>query len=361
MPYLFDFGISQEDPLTEQRALDIRPFDRILTVASGGEVPLGLMSLQENLHLHAVDISAPQVYLSRLKLLAALHVPFPDNGAFLGYAPMPATQRTELYRELLRPLLPPEEAAFWDQHPTDMAKGIVHAGRFEQFIAKFRAVAGFFVGHRNLRRLIECHSREEQEQVFNDFIAPRRRLRWLFKIAFHPAVYKNRGLQEQALIHAGKSTGERFYSKFRSFCTDSPAKDNYFLQFFLLGRCISATAYPEYLQARNRNCLAGNAENLSLKQSSLQDAIAAQPKGFYSKIHLSNIGDWTQEADFAQFLSKLESQCTPGTKLCYRYLQKNHFPNADPPGFMIDRAAGSRLEALDRFPFYGILPVEVKS
>jgi S-adenosylmethionine:diacylglycerol 3-amino-3-carboxypropyl transferase len=58
MAVLFDFGISQEDASTEQFVLGVNPADRILSVASGGEVPLSLLSLNDNITICAVDLSA---------------------------------------------------------------------------------------------------------------------------------------------------------------------------------------------------------------------------------------------------------------------------------------------------------------
>lgn len=65
MAILFDFGISQEDPLTEQLVLDVKPTDQILSVASGGEVPLSLLSLNENITISAVDISEDSIIFNR--------------------------------------------------------------------------------------------------------------------------------------------------------------------------------------------------------------------------------------------------------------------------------------------------------
>ena len=65
----------------------------------------------------------------------------------------------------------------------------------------------------------------------------------IFAIAFHPSVYKKRGLQEQALLHADGDTGLRFFQKFGGFCAATPARQNYFLQYFLTGKCLFPRTY----------------------------------------------------------------------------------------------------------------------
>lgn len=70
---LYDFCISQDDPATELRALNLSLGDRVLCVASAGEVPLELLvNSDESIKIDAVDISGPQLYLSNLKFKAAM-------------------------------------------------------------------------------------------------------------------------------------------------------------------------------------------------------------------------------------------------------------------------------------------------
>ena len=84
MKAAYDFGLSQEDYQTEQAVLDLQPGDRLLCIASGGEVPLNLLCSHRDVDITAVDISAAQIHLCRLKLLAALRFSFPLNCFFLG-------------------------------------------------------------------------------------------------------------------------------------------------------------------------------------------------------------------------------------------------------------------------------------
>jgi len=64
------YGISQEDVLTEFRALDISLNDSLLCIASGGDLPLNILALQD-LDILAVDKSPDQIKLCRIKQIAA--------------------------------------------------------------------------------------------------------------------------------------------------------------------------------------------------------------------------------------------------------------------------------------------------
>jgi S-adenosylmethionine:diacylglycerol 3-amino-3-carboxypropyl transferase len=169
MAILFDFGISQEDSLTEQLVLDIKSADRILSVASGGEVPLSLLSLNENITICAVDISEEQIKLCRLKLMAAIYVDFPLNGGFLGYSKLKEKERSKIYKTTIRPLLSGEDKLFWDKNLKFIEKGVVNAGRFENYMQQLRFIVYLFLGKKNIRRLIKSQSQEEQLKVFQGY------------------------------------------------------------------------------------------------------------------------------------------------------------------------------------------------
>lgn len=354
-PFLFDFGLSQEDPLTEQFILDVKPGDRILSLASAGDVPLSLLGMNENIDIKAVDISESQIKLCRLKMVSAIYLECPLNGQFLGYMRCDSGKREQLYKDIVRPVLKAEDASFWDENIYFIRNGIINAGRFERYIRKLKSVASLFIGRENLRNLINASDAEDQKRIFENKVATRKSLQLIFRIAFHPAIYRKRGLQDQALIHANKSTGERFYEKFRDFCTANPASENYFLQYFLTGNCITPESLPHYLKAENRNRIAANASRIDFQTISLQEALMEYPVGYFTGVHLSNLGDWSDEHQFADLLKLIRSQCNPGTKICYRYLQKNHFLSQGREDFAIDIEKSAMAERKDRFPFYGIL------
>lgn len=63
--YLYDFGLSQDDPLSELRVLHLREGDRVLCIASAGEVPLELLvASPDSVKIDAMDIAENQLFLS---------------------------------------------------------------------------------------------------------------------------------------------------------------------------------------------------------------------------------------------------------------------------------------------------------
>lgn len=358
MKHVFDFGVSQEDFKTEQAVLEIAPGDRILSVASGGEVALNLLCSNNNVSITAVDISIPQLFLARLKLSAAIHLNFPENGYFLGYGKMKNRQRLGLFKQYIYNYLDEDEQAFWNKSTGAIEQGVVNVGRFELYVKKLRAFASLAIGKSNVEALINCTTTGDQEALFDKKIASRKAVQYLFKIAFHPRLYKNRGLSSTGLMHANNNTGERYFNSFRQFCTGTLAGNNFFLQYFLLGECKTLNALPEYLHDANRMRLKERIGKLTFQQSAVMDLLKDGTTGLYNKVHLSNIGDWLNEDDFKGLLQVLKEKLEPSAKLCYRYLQKNQLDKINDKTLLIQDCIS--LQERDRFPFYSTLSITIK-
>ena len=355
MKPLFDFGVSQEDAFSEQESLDLQSKDTLLCIASAGEIPLNLASMNKDLHANAVDVSREQLILCRLKLMTALTIGAPENAGFLGYMKMDQERRLEIFEKLC-PLLENADQLFWKQNIKAIKKGVINCGRFEMFLQKLRIFAQLIIGRKNLDSLINCSAIRQQVEIFDRKIAKRKALKVLFKVCFHPKIYRNRGLKKQGLIHASGRSGEIFYNKFRTLCTGSIASENYFLQYFLLGAC-KANAIPEYLKKENREILKSNLSCLSFSQLSIEEALVVSPFYRYNKIHLSNVGDWMSVESFESLLNIIQKKVPKNGKLSYRYLQKNHFQDRLYEDFRINDLLSAELERKDRFPFYSVLPV----
>lgn len=356
MQTLYDFGVSQEDPRTEFQLLDLQENDRLLCIASGGEMPISLLCYQPSLKITAVDISLAQLYLCKLKMQVARSLPFPINGKFLGYGWYDSKRRREIYLDEINKLLSKDEQRFWIKNLIAIEEGVVHKGKFEIYLKNLRWMFQMLIGKTNLNRLLACMTLEEQTMVFEEHIDRRKGLSTFFKIAFHPSVYKNRGLREEAMLHSSKDTGIYFFNKFKDFCTKTLVSENYFFQFFLTGSCNNNDAYPDYLREKNRLLLDEHADNIHWKNISLQGELAANNPGYYNKIHLSNIGDWLSSQEFKVIMDIVCRQCIGDERMVYRYLQKNHFISLDLCDGKFNVQAVD-LRNTDRFPFYELLTI----
>ena len=167
MKPLYNYGISQEDARTERRALDIREGDRLLCVASAGEVPLNLLAIG-TVAIEAVDISGTQLFLCRLKMAACRILEPQEAAALLGFMDAPAEKRKRLF-DRTAAYLDDDDRSFWAANMTAVERGPVHAGRFEGYLERWRPAALAVLGKRKLRRLFEQNTVADQREYFDRY------------------------------------------------------------------------------------------------------------------------------------------------------------------------------------------------
>lgn len=358
--YLYDFGLSQDDPMTELRALDIKPDDRLLSIASAGELPLSILA-HAPLLIDAVDISNGQLYLSKLKLATVLALDSEEAARFLGYISCDREQRLRLLSRV-EEYLDESGRRFWDDHLFVFRKGPLHYGRHERYMAKFRRLGLYLLGgEKKLYGLFECENSGDQEEYFDNVLRSEVMKR-LFHIVFHPKLYKRRGIPEQGFIHEGeRNLAEFFFSRFRSFCTSTPARENYFLQFSLLGSVVYYEALPDFLQDKGISVIRLHHHNIRYRHISYADIIRQSPEGTYNKFALSNLCDWMKRDAFINLLQLLVEKADVSSKALLRFVHCAHaLPDNLDRAIIPDPGRGELLSQKDRFPFCNLVPMDIR-
>lgn len=359
MEPLWNFGISQEDARSELLALQLEGSDHVLSVASAGEVALNLAAMSDA-SIVAVDTSLPQILLCELKLASALRLE-PDVAAgFLGYTSMRSEHRLSLLADLA-PGLAPRTRLFWDEHRGEIAKGIIGRARFERYLGRYQELALLLLGRQHVRALLECPTVEEQRDYFDRHFRASL-LRGLFKLAFHPRVYRNRGMAAQGLTHSReRDIATFFFDRFRDFCTSTPARENCYYQYSFFGHVTHATGLPEFLSPAGVARLRRRGRPLRFLHAEYGEHLSSQPVGTYNKFHLSNIGDWMSVPAFAQLCTLIAKSAGPSGRGVMRYIHKDHgAPAALATAMVLDRARGDEIVRGDRYPFYNIVPFDLR-
>ena len=360
MKFLFNFGFSQDDAETERKALDLQPGDKVLCIASAGEVPLNLLAFSD-VFIDAVDISLPQLSLAKLKLTAAIHLDPKEAARFLGYLPATTEERHRAFRHLADHL-DPSERTFWKQHPEMFSKGAVNLGRFEQYLSRFNWLGLKILNKKKVLGLFSFDDVAEQREYFDRYLETRR-VKLIFKIAFHPKIYRKRGMDEAGLIHSGRrNIADFFYAKFRDFCTATLARKNYFLQFMLFNRILFDEALPEYLSEEGNGALRKRSGQLKFYHTSITNYLKNQAQGAFNKFALSNIGDWMTGEEYAELLHLIEQKAQKPGRILLRYIHYAHKIPEDLQHIILpEYTFGQELEKVDRFPFYNLIPMSIKT
>lgn len=360
MSHIFDFGISQEDALIEQLALDINNGDSLLCISSAGEVPLNLLALND-IKIKTVDISINQNHLTKLKFNSIRSLEPMEAAKFLGFTKSTQQCRKCLYKRVFG-FMDEDEKLFWNHHPEVIHNGAIHSARFEKYITKFNGIALRVIGKKNMYQLFEIDTIEEQKEFFdrniNSFL-----LKKIFQITFHPRIYKNRGIPSDGLRYSdNKKISDFFFKKFRYFCCSTLARRNYYLQFTFFNQVLFPEALPEYLSDEGINRIRRNCKALEISTISYVDALKQCRKGEFNKFHLSNIGDWMDKDEFASLLRLINEKSSALGRINSRYIYYKHpIPDDLKEYFLADKQLEKKLTKQDRYPFYGLSPIIINS
>jgi S-adenosylmethionine-diacylglycerol 3-amino-3-carboxypropyl transferase len=358
MTHRLNFGFSQEDEFTEAAALCVED-GIVLSVASAGDTALSLLALGAR-QVIAVDINEPQLHLCRLKAAAIECLEREAAAALLGFTVGSTSNRQRWFTQCTN-ALPAATEEFWRAHESALcSRGAIWCGRYEQFIRRVQQIVRPLLGA-TFAELFHCTTGSEQQELFDDRIG-RPWLKAFFRLAFHPSIFSRCGIDPQSLEHRQDPIplGEQYWATFRSFCIDTPASLNPWLQLHTIGRLVSLDAVPSYLTAPGFAKVKQGLDRLRWVNCDLLAYVRDQLPAEVNKVHLSNIPDWFGAEEFGQVLCDLAGKLQPQSRLVWRYLHVNRqLPAQLPRPVYIDSDLGSRLREKDRFPFYTIVPAQI--
>jgi S-adenosylmethionine-diacylglycerol 3-amino-3-carboxypropyl transferase len=307
-----------EDPQLDRAALGIDKDDIVLSITSGGCNLLAFL-LDDPRKVIALDVNPHQGYLLELKMAAFRMLSYRRNLEFFGVRP--SSTRVACYRRRLRPCLSSDAARFWDGHPRKIARGIIHAGRYERYMRLLRktVVAGF--GKRRLiKRMFEADGPAAREKLYREkwqgvwwkFLTGVMLSRRLNALLFDKAFF--------AYLDRDFSFGRHFAAKAERALVRLPMKENYFLSYILLGRFYDEAFLPVYLRRENFSAIRDRLDRVEIVTDSCEDFFAKLEDSSISKFNFSNIFEWMSPAAFENLLRETVRVARDGAVLTYRNL-----------------------------------------
>jgi S-adenosylmethionine-diacylglycerol 3-amino-3-carboxypropyl transferase len=350
---LYTFGVSQEDERVDATALALGAGDRVLCVASAGETPLSLLALGAG-EVTAVDPNPGQLHLTALKLGAICALPRDRALRFLGFFRASVDERREDLAAVF-PFLGAEARAFWERHRRAALRGAIGQASFERYVRAFVALAKLVFARRRVEGLFGATDLETQAEHFDRHIGVPA-VRAFFRVAFEPRLFARGRLDAQAV---SDSFGERYFARFRDFCTAMPARDNFVLQLAMLGQILSADAAPACFSEAGMAVIRARADRLRLVRGDIRTVLETEPVAAFDKIQLSNIGDWMPAEAFDAVLGAVANRIARPGRVVFRSLRAE-IPGDIKTPLRVERALGEQLAASERCPFWVVVPARLE-
>jgi S-adenosylmethionine-diacylglycerol 3-amino-3-carboxypropyl transferase len=354
------YGACWEDLAIARTALRVPRGGLVVAIGSAGDNALGLL-LDDPRRVVAVDLNPAQTALIELKVAALRSAPS-ELATFVGGIPdgEPARNARLARFEMVRPRLSGRAARHWDARIEEIEGGVIHAGRFERYLAWFRrGLLPVVPGGEVVRQMLAARDVAEQARLYRerwDSHAWRALFRVFFSRRLMAAIGRDPAFFDQ---FDGGQTGAHFLARAIEGLTATPIRRNPYLTFILTGSYRLPEAAPIYLQPAHAAVIAARADRLQVVTASLTDVLRELPDRAVDAFYLSDIFELVDPDAYAHTLAEIARTGRPGARLCYW----NNLVSRTRPASLADRlssetALAERLHAVDRAFIYSRFVVE---
>lgn len=280
---------------------------RVLSIASSGDNALALLTC-DPAEVVAVDLSAPQLAACELRIVAWRRLSREELLGFIGVTP--ASDRAATYR-LIRSDLSERARGYWDAHPTDVAGGIIHAGKFERYLRSFRRyVLPLVHSRRTIDRLLQERTRDERVRFYEEEWDTAR-WRLVFRLFFSRTVMGRMGRDPAFFDHVEGTVGDRILARTRHALTELPLHANPYATYIMTGSYADG-ALPLYLRPEAWAPIRERLDRVTLLQAAAQDA-----RGRFGAFNLSDIFEYMPPPVHEATYASLVDTATGGARLAY--------------------------------------------
>lgn len=334
------------------KALDVKPGDVCLSVASAGDNSISLLA-KSPAKVIAVDFNRQQIALLELKARAFKFLTYDELLCLIGVRP---GDRIKLYAKL-RPHLSDATRTFFDVQKLDISRGIGHAGKFEKYFEIFRNAALPFVHSTNTcDDLLIARNEDERRRFFSE-VWNTPKWRTLFRMFFSRKVMGLLGRDPSFFQYVQTDVAEAILSRTEHALTNLDPSDNPYLQWILKGNYVSALPY--YLREENYEAIKTNIDRLEWHVGSIESVLQDLPPGSIDKFNLSDIFEYMSMDNFHKLLNALVLAGRTGGRLVYwNMLAPRSRPEKMAPVLKSHSELANRLHKEDKAFFYSRLIVE---
>lgn len=341
-----------EDADVLLEALDVRPGQTVLSIASAGDNALALLTRNPG-RVIALDLSPAQLACLELRVAAYRELFHPELLELIGSRP--SVRRVELYRRC-RPLLTKDVQRFWDAKAVEIERGIGAIGKFERYFELFRRRALPLVHpRRRVAQLLRGGTLAER-LAFYENSWNNRRWRWMFKVFFSRFVMGRLGRDPSFFQYVEGSVADRILQRARHALTELDPAENPYVQWILTGS--HTAALPLALRAEHFQTIRSNLDRLEWHCCPIEDFLQGQSKCI-DHFNMSDIFEYMSLENYQQLLEKIATAGRTGGRLAYW----NMLAPRRRPEILADRlrpfeALSRQLHQRDKAFFYSAFVVE---
>jgi S-adenosylmethionine-diacylglycerol 3-amino-3-carboxypropyl transferase len=293
------------------QALAIQPGDTCLSVASGGENTLSLLTCRPG-RVVAVDLSAAQLATLELKAAAFRTLTHPQALELVGIRP--SADRLDLYAAA-RAVLSAAARRYWDARPGVIQQGVCGTGKFERYLSLFRrAVLPLVHSHRDVDALLLPRDYAGRRQFFDESWNTWR-WRTALRIFCSRPVMGHLGRDPRFFKYVeGNVAGPIRARADRALTVLDPASNPY-LHWMLRGQF--GSSLPHAWRAENFAPICEHLDRLELREGSVESALGGMADHSVDRFNLSDVFEYMAEANAGAVFAHVARCGRPGGRVAY--------------------------------------------
>lgn len=339
------YTTSDEDSWSELRALEVGNADHVLSVTGSGCRSLNLL-LHEPVRLVSIDANPLQNFLLELKIEAMRVLSHDEYLEFLGVRYSRSRLKTYF---LIRGQLSSEARAFWDLNERVLGAGVLFCGAHETHYRRYVSPLVLGLRREKVDRLFAFTDIDEQRSFYH-----REWNNWWWQSAVRalarPGVFRIllKDPSYYRFVEMPESVGDYLLRRLGAILTTRLARDNHWMSLLCYGYYVNEEAVPLYLDARYYDTIKAGLGSLEIKTASVQEFLARQAPGDFTKYSLSDISGWVDAPNFEQILLEVVRTAKPGARFCYRnFLTKRQVPTSMHKAILVRGDVAREMEADD--------------
>ena len=339
-----NYSFGNEDWLSEQRALLIKPDSRLVTITASGDRPLHAL-LDNPAKVIAVDSNSIQTELLNLKSAALQSLNFDDYIGFLGGSDF--KQKEEVLKRTLKNM-EGRSAKFWLENKALIHKGILYQGRIEK-VTKFIAGTARLFRPDKVRKLFELDNLEEQKQFVSekwDTSSMRKVFdiigsRFMSKLlVIDPGLYAN--------LAPTFRLGSYIYNRMLDSLNRYLAKENLLMSLIFRGY-VNKEAFPPYLKSTGSEIIRSRLGKIKPVTDNVIHYMENSPSNSFDRFSLSDIASYMSQKEFHRMLKAMHHSSSQGARFCIRQFTSDYqIPQELKDKFQREPILEKELEEKDR-------------
>ncbi|MCB0642281.1 MAG: DUF3419 family protein [Phaeodactylibacter sp.] len=305
-------------------ALDPGPADTVLSIGSAGDNCFALLSRSPKA-VWAYDLSWPQCCLIHLKKAAIAVLSHEQLLQFLGF--QESTDRLQVYEQHLAPQLPPEVWVYWSKQAQVIRQGVVHAGRLENYFAKYRRYIQPLVASEKVLDRFFSGPRTATDLAFFKRRVRNPIFRGLLRFLLSRPMLQLMGRTPAFFNEVKGSVSAFLLQQFTAFIDNPESYKNPYMQF--IARGTFPNNLPFYLRPETLGLIQQNLDRLHIRQAAIQEGMRDQAG--ITLINASDLFEYMPRAAFHRFAQRLKTEVPTLRRIAYWNLMVERVLSKDLP------------------------------